>query len=89
MRGASNSQQYEDAAKLRDQIYGLESLAEHRGIARHQRAETPYHKIERVLQSILGTKEPMRRVEGYDIANISGADSTASMIVFAPQAYKN
>jgi len=82
MRKASKEQQYENAAKLRDQIYGLESLAEHRGIARHQRAETPYHKIDRVLQSIFGAKEPVRRIEGYDIANISGADSTASMVVF-------
>ncbi|MBI2096745.1 MAG: GIY-YIG nuclease family protein [Candidatus Sungbacteria bacterium] len=82
MRDTSRRQEFERAAKLRDQIYGLESLHEHRGIATHQRAEIPYHKIERVLQSLLKTRDPIRRVEGYDIANISGTDSTASMIVF-------
>ena len=82
MRTASKNQEYERAAILRDQIYGLESLYEHRGIAIQKRAETPYHKIERVLASIFQTKDPIRRIEGYDVANISGADSTASMVVF-------
>src|SRR3989344_8624704 len=82
MRASAKRQEFEKAAKLRDQVFGLESLAAHRGVALSKRAETPYHKIERVLQNIFTTKVPLRRVEAYDIANISGKDSAASMVVF-------
>ncbi len=82
MRASAKRQEFEKAAKLRDQVYGLESLAAHRGVALPKRAETPYHKIERVLQNIFAAATPLRRVEAYDIANISGKDTAASMIVF-------
>lgn len=82
MKKASKEERYEEAARLRDQIYGLEALTRHRGIALQKRAETPYHQIERVLQDILGVKQPVKRIEGYDIANISGEESTGAMIVF-------
>src|SRR3989344_812065 len=82
MRAAAKRQEFEKAAKLRDQVYGLESLAAHRGVALSKRAETPYHKIERVLQNIFTTKAPLRRLEAYDIANISGKDGAASLVVF-------
>lgn len=82
MKEASKLHEYERAAKTRDQIYALESMYRHRGIAVKRRGETPWYKIENVLKSIFNTKEPIRRVEGYDISNISGTESTGSMIVF-------
>ncbi|MBI2055099.1 MAG: GIY-YIG nuclease family protein [Candidatus Sungbacteria bacterium] len=82
MKRASQNQEYEKAAKLRDRIYGLELIWKHRGVALQKRAEVPYRKIERVLQTILKTREPIRRIEGYDISNISGTDATGSMVVF-------
>ena len=82
MRASAKRQEFEKAAKLRDQVYGLESLAAHRGVALSKRAETPYHKIERVLQDVFATRDALKRVEAYDIANISGSDSAASMVVF-------
>lgn len=82
MKVASKNEEYEKARKLRDQIYGLESFYQHRGIATQRRVETPYYKMEKPLQSLLKTKEPIRRIEGYDISNISGSSSTGSMVVF-------
>ncbi len=82
IKKASKEERYEEAAKLRNQIYGLEALTRRRGIAVAKRAETPYHKIERVLQDILSTRSPVKRIEGYDIANISGDAATGSMVVF-------
>jgi excinuclease ABC subunit C len=82
MKEASKSQAYERAAKARDQIYGLESMYRHRGIALKRRGEVPYHKIERVLNTLFNAHR-IKRVEGYDISNISGADSTGSMVVFS------
>ena len=82
MRASAKRQEFEKAAKLRDQVYGLESLAAHRGVALSKRAETPYHKIERVLQDVFVTRDPLKRIEAYDIANIAGSDSAASMVVF-------
>ena len=54
----------------------------HRGIALKRRGEVPYHKIERVLNTFFNAHR-IKRVEGYDISNISGADSTGSMVVFS------
>ncbi|MBI3627304.1 MAG: UvrB/UvrC motif-containing protein [Candidatus Sungbacteria bacterium] len=82
MKAAAKHEEYEKAAKLRNQIFGLESFYRHRGIALKKRSETPYFKIERVLKTFLNTKEPIRRIEGYDISNISGASSAGSMVVF-------
>jgi excinuclease ABC subunit C len=57
-------------------------LYRHRGIALPRKKEVGYERIERSLRSIVLTNDPIRRIEGYDIANISGTDSTASMVVF-------
>lgn len=83
MREASLQQKYEEAARLRDQIYGLEAFYRHRGIAKSSRQPHSYHKVERVLQSLFGVSTPIRRIEGYDISHIAGSDSTGSMVVFS------
>ena len=37
----------------------------------------------RLLQQMLGTEQPPRRIEAYDISNLSGTDIVASMVVFS------
>ena len=89
MRIATVQQDFERAAKLRDQIAGLENVFSHRQflevrLPRGSRTSktTRWYKIKQVLQSILGEKNKISRVEGYDISNISGTEATGSMAVF-------
>src|SRR3990167_1179554 len=89
MRSAAKRHKFEEAAKLRDQIAGLKNIFEHRRplearLPRGSRTSTTvrWRKIEQILQSLLGTKNKISRVEGYDISNISGTDATGSMVVF-------
>lgn len=84
MRHLAKNQDFEKAAKIRDQIYGLENILKHRIF--HYRGETSivssWTKIEKNLREILKTDKKISRVEGYDISNISGSAATGSMAVF-------
>ncbi|MBI2121674.1 MAG: GIY-YIG nuclease family protein [Candidatus Sungbacteria bacterium] len=91
MKVAAKKQNFEKAAKLRDQIWGLENIFNHKVILNEMKnlrdpslmfKMTKWNKIERVIQSILDIKNKISRVEGYDISNISGHDATGSMVVF-------
>ncbi len=98
MRTAVKKENYESAAKLRDQVFGLENIFGHkyvltprqaRGIILPELVEgliiatnTNWKTIEKELQKILHTDKNISRVEGYDISNISGVDATGSMVVF-------
>lgn len=89
MREAAKKQDFELAAKLRDQWDGLENIFAHRRMLELRLAagsRTPgmraWHRTEREIQSLLGTNRRIRRAEGYDISNISGAAASGSMAVF-------
>lgn len=46
-------------------------------------AEERRHGTIKLLQQMLGMEQAPRRIESYDISNISGTDIVASMVVFA------
>lgn len=74
---------FERAAKLRDQIAGLENVLSHSGVLVEnisQKRFLNWPKIQKTLKVFLGKE--IRRVEGYDISNISGTEATGSMAVF-------
>ena len=86
MKAAVKNQEFEKAAKLRNQIYGLENIFSHRPFITNGPRKSPsdhWPKIEKGLKIILGIENNMSRVEGYDISNISGQEATGSMVVFA------
>ncbi|MCX6789106.1 MAG: GIY-YIG nuclease family protein [Candidatus Gribaldobacteria bacterium] len=90
MRLASQKQNYEKAQALRDQIMALENIFSHSHILRGAEEATewlpqklfndtgPFYG----LQKVLGTKNKIKRIEGYDISNIQGQQATGSMVVF-------
>jgi excinuclease ABC subunit C len=84
MRIVVKKQDFERAARLRDQIAGLENVFSHRMPWKNiiDRGHGNWNKIKHILQTVLGIKSPISRVEGYDISNISGAEATGSMVVF-------
>ena len=85
MKAVVKKQEFEKAAKLRDQVAGLENIFSHRffladGLRKNLQDYWP--KIEKDLKVILNTKNHILRIEGYDISNISGKEATGSMVVF-------
>ena len=82
MERAAKAERYEEAARLRDEISGLESIFEHRTVIRRPSAGPTWQEAEGRLRSMLGTDMPISRFEGYDISNISGTEATGSMVVF-------
>ncbi|MDP2641293.1 MAG: UvrB/UvrC motif-containing protein [Candidatus Yanofskybacteria bacterium] len=88
MQKAAKNQEYEQAARIRDQIEALERIFAHSFILSRQdrnreEFETPtLSALAQKLKETLGTKKEIRRIEGYDISNIQGNQATGSMVVF-------
>jgi len=92
MKKFSQSQEYERAAKIRNQIKALENILKHTNIflwAESAVIRKPWlsyygswKKVEKALKDILKVKRKILRIEGYDVSNIQGVQATGAMIVF-------
>lgn len=85
MKEAAKNQQFEKAALRRNQIEGLKNIFLHTTTLDRQkvlRTKRNWAHIEKTLQTALETANTLKRVEGYDISNISGTEATGSMVVF-------
>ena len=85
MAEAAHAQQYEKAAIFRDRIRLIERL-DRRGtpdenVQPEVFATDPTEALEK-LQKLLQTPEPVRIIEGIDVATISGAESVGSLVKF-------
>ena len=85
MAELSEKMQYEEAAIIRDRIRLIENL-DHRGspdenIQPEVFASDPTKALEQ-LQKLLKSTEPIRIIEGIDIAHISGCESVGSLVKF-------
>ncbi|MGD0206089.1 MAG: excinuclease ABC subunit UvrC [Verrucomicrobiota bacterium] len=86
MRKAATAQNYEKAAGLRDLIRDLkETTKKERKFERVPYtlplAIDPQHDLTELAKA-LGLREPPRRIEGFDISNISGTFAVASLVSF-------
>lgn len=87
LRTAVAEEKFERAAELRDWLLGVENVfrhspAIHREMQVRRNSAMAWNAIQPVIQVLLKTDDPIHRVEGYDISNISGTDATGSMVVF-------
>ena len=85
MKKASASQDFEKAAKIRDQIKALEKVLAHTKILFETvdvKQRRDWNELQKILQKILKTKRKISRIEAYDISNIQGQEATGSMITF-------
>jgi len=86
MRLASQKQNYEKAKAVRDQIMALENVFSHSHILEGVKLlpDTNGREFNSFLklQKVLGLKNKIKRIEGYDISNIQGQQATGSMVVF-------
>jgi excinuclease ABC subunit C len=85
MDEAAQNLQYEKAAVFRDRIRLIEGLDDRGTLDEHVQPEVfaadPTEALVK-LRDILGADEPVRIVEGIDIANISGAEAVGSLVKF-------
>ena len=85
MQQASFEYDYEKAAMLRDRIRLIEKLAERGSLEENVQPEafTTDPIIANIkLQKILNADQPIRIIEGFDIAHISGTDTVGSLVKF-------
>ncbi|MCM8794954.1 MAG: excinuclease ABC subunit UvrC [Candidatus Omnitrophica bacterium] len=75
MKEAAQQRRYEEAAKLRDQIAGLQQMTVHR------RQVVPAQALAD-LQSVLRLPLLPRRIEGFDISNVYGKEAVGSLVTF-------
>jgi excinuclease ABC subunit C len=85
MEGTAEKLEFEKAAMLRDRMGLIERLAS-RGepdedVQPEVFATEPAEALER-LQRLLESKEPIRIIEGIDVAHISGSEAVGSLVKF-------
>jgi len=87
MKKASDLENYEKAAKIRDQIGALEKVISQAKIfsevvdVKYQQGGN-WEALQKILQKILNTKIKISRIEAYDISNIQGQEATGSLVIF-------
>lgn len=87
MEGAAKAMQFERAAVLRDQIKTLQKLDQRASIDDGYQPETETdwevgEKGGKSLQKLLGLENPVRCVEGFDIAHLMGGETVGSKVCF-------
>ncbi len=85
MREQAEQLNYEEAARLRDEIRAIESLADRGKVDEHVQPELfqldPAEGLER-LSRLLKLNESIRIIEGVDIAHIQGQEAVGSLVCF-------
>ena len=87
MKAAAAEMRFEKAAVLRDQIKAIEKLDERATRGEGWQPETEITHIDpagslKSLQKTLGLEEPIRCVEGIDIAHLQGGETVGSKVCF-------
>jgi excinuclease ABC subunit C len=85
MEAASKQLQFEEAARLRDEIHMLETLDQRGKLDKHAQPEVfPVDPKKGLagLQKVLHLEQTPRTVEGIDIAHTAGTETVASVVRF-------
>jgi len=82
MKSAAALHDFEEAAKLRDEYFGLKGLKRKIIFSDKEFLDLSSDKALLELKQLLNLQGPPRRIEGYDISHISGTNTVASMVVF-------
>lgn len=94
MKKRALKKEFEKAAELRDLLRNLENVFKHRRVIadwtrKAIQTQDEYPVLEHELKELIGAKPEIRRVECFDISNISGQNATGSMVVFSAQGGEN
>ena len=77
MKQLAKEKKFEQAGKTRDKIYALAQIMAHTYVINGQTGGVPDSAQ---LQSLIGAKNPIFRIECYDVSNIQGKQATGSMV---------
>ncbi len=82
MQQAAKAENFEEAAEVRKQLFGLKELQKKIVFSDKEFLDISSDQALVDLQMALRLPEPPRRVEGYDISHQSGTNVVGSMVVF-------
>ncbi|OGL35642.1 excinuclease ABC subunit C [Candidatus Saccharibacteria bacterium RIFCSPHIGHO2_12_FULL_47_16b] len=82
MKRAAKAKQFEQAAKLRNQLQHLQALSQQIIFSDREIQDAAKDQALVELANLVSLKQPPRRIEGFDISHIGGTDTTASLVVF-------
>lgn len=83
MNAAAKAKDFENAARLRNQLFALKGLTKQIVFSDQEFMDLSKDEGLAGLAEVLGLDKPPQRIEGYDISHMSGTDNVASMVVFA------
>lgn len=79
---AAKEQDFETAARIRNQILGLREIKKKIVFSDREFMDISSDQALLELKRMLNLEHPPRRIEGYDISHQSGVDTVGSMVVF-------
>lgn len=82
MHEAAKNGEFEEAAELRNQLFGLKELQKKIVFSDKEFLDISSDQALVDLQMMLHLDQPPRRIEGYDISHQSGTNVVGSMVVF-------
>lgn len=82
MKKLSDAGDFEAAATVRNQLFGLQGLKTKIVFSDREFLDLSTDQALLSLQKLLQLPAPPRRIEGYDISHQSGTNAVASMVVF-------
>ncbi len=82
MKAAAKAENFEEAAELRGQLFGLKELQKKIVFSDKEFLDISSDQALTDLQMMLRLPNPPRRIEGYDISHQSGTNVVGSMVVF-------
>jgi len=82
MKQLAKTSQFEEAAKVRNQLFALQRLNKQVIFSDKEFLDISKDHALNELVDLLGLDKFPRRIEGYDISHMQGTDVVASMVVF-------
>ncbi|MET1033189.1 MAG: excinuclease ABC subunit UvrC [Candidatus Saccharimonadales bacterium] len=82
MKQKAKAQDFEGAAKARNQLFSLQSLNKQVIFSDKEFLDISKDHALNELVDLLSLKKSPKRIEGYDISHMQGSDVVASMVVF-------
>lgn len=83
MKVTARAKDFEHAAKLRNQLFALQSLSRQVIFSDKEFLDISKDHALAELVDLLGLEAAPKRIEGYDISHMQGTDVVASMVVFS------
>ncbi len=83
MKRAAKAQDFENAARLRNQLFSLQHLSKQIIFSDREFIDASKDLALAGLATLLQLNKPPQRIEGFDISHQQGTDTVGSMVVFS------